>query len=99
MASLPSTLRFWGRPGTCILTGRLWALTQRPMEGGIVSWPPTVASLPSGTLGTSALWAGRPLNAPVTGMATMPDNHGYWEIAADGGIFNFGDAVFYGSRG
>jgi len=32
-------------------------------------------------------------------MATTPDDHGYWEVAADGGIFGFGDAVFHGSRG
>jgi hypothetical protein len=25
--------------------------------------------------------------------------HGYWEVAADGGVFAFGDASFYGSMG
>jgi hypothetical protein len=24
---------------------------------------------------------------------------GYWLVASDGGIFSFGDALFYGSRG
>jgi hypothetical protein len=42
---------------------------------------------------------GKPLNAPVVGMARIPDGHGYWLVAADGGIFSFGDAAFYGSMG
>ena len=32
-------------------------------------------------------------------MAATPDGHGYWLVAADGGIFAFGDAGFYGSTG
>ncbi len=27
------------------------------------------------------------------------DNGGYWEVAADGGVFSFGNATFYGSMG
>ena len=33
------------------------------------------------------------------GPAPTPSGHGYWEVAADGGIFSFGDAGFYGSMG
>jgi hypothetical protein len=40
---------------------------------------------------------GKPLNQPVVGMAATPDGRGYWLVASDGGIFNFGDARFYGS--
>jgi ribosomal protein L24E len=32
-------------------------------------------------------------------MAASPDGHGYWLVASDGGVFTFGDAVFYGSQG
>ncbi len=39
------------------------------------------------------------LNHPVVGMTATPDGRGYWEVAADGGIFTFGDAGFYGSMG
>lgn len=39
------------------------------------------------------------LNAPVVGIASTPDGRGYWEVAADGGVFAFGDAGFYGSAG
>ncbi len=42
---------------------------------------------------------GQHLNAPVVGVAATPDGQGYWEIAADGGVFNFGDARFFGSMG
>ena len=41
--------------------------------------------------------AGQPLNGPVSGMASAPDGLGYWLVAADGGVFSFGDAVFAGT--
>jgi hypothetical protein len=30
-------------------------------------------------------------------MSATPNGGGYWLVAADGGIFNYGDAGFYGS--
>ena len=42
---------------------------------------------------------GKPLNAPIVGMAATPDGGGYWLVASDGGVFSFGDAKFYGSTG
>ena len=30
-------------------------------------------------------------------MADTPDGNGYWLVAADGGIFTFGDAGYFGS--
>jgi hypothetical protein len=38
-------------------------------------------------------------NRPVVGMAATADGGGYWLVAADGGIFAFGDAAFRGSTG
>jgi hypothetical protein len=32
-------------------------------------------------------------------MAVTPDGGGYWLVAADGGVFTFGDAGFFGSAG
>jgi subtilase family serine protease len=32
---------------------------------------------------------GTHLNAPIVGMASTPDGHGYWLVASDGGIFSF----------
>jgi peptidoglycan/xylan/chitin deacetylase (PgdA/CDA1 family) len=37
-------------------------------------------------------------NLPLVGAAADGGN-GYWEVAADGGIFSFGDAEFHGSMG
>ena len=39
------------------------------------------------------------LNAPVVALAFTPDGGGYWQAAADGGVFTCGDAGFYGSAG
>jgi hypothetical protein len=36
---------------------------------------------------------------PIVGMTASPSGRGYWFVAADGGIFAFGDARFYGSTG
>ncbi len=38
-------------------------------------------------------------NLPLVGAAGTPSGAGYWEVAADGGIFSFGDAAFAGSMG
>lgn len=43
--------------------------------------------------------SGRHLNAPVVGMSPTTDGQGYWLVAADGGMFTFGDATFHGSTG
>ena len=43
--------------------------------------------------------AGTHLNAPVVGMAATSDGGGYWLVAADGGVFTYGDAAFHGSAG
>ncbi len=40
-----------------------------------------------------------PLNKPIVGIAATPDGGGYWLVASDGGIFNYGDAGFFGSAG
>ncbi|MHB8440209.1 MAG: SpoIID/LytB domain-containing protein [Acidimicrobiales bacterium] len=42
---------------------------------------------------------GHQLNAPMVGMASLPNGSGYWLDASDGGIFAFGNAPFYGSMG
>ncbi len=39
------------------------------------------------------------LNAPIVSITPTPDGKGYWLAAADGGVFSFGDAGFYGSMG
>jgi hypothetical protein len=39
------------------------------------------------------------LNKPVVGMAMSADGGGYWMVASDGGVFNYGTSTFYGSMG
>jgi hypothetical protein len=53
----------------------------------------------SGDAGFFGSQGGKPLKAPVVGMAPTPSGQGYWLVAADGGVFSFGDAGFYGSLG
>lgn len=49
------------------------------------------------SLGLTGLGGARPLAAPIVSMARTPDGKGYWLVGADGGVFGFGDAHFYGS--
>ncbi len=54
-----------------------------------------------GTLATYSAGGSFPHDEPIVGIATAPTRGGlgYWLVAADGGIFSFGDADFYGSMG
>lgn len=50
-------------------------------------------------LGLNPAGSGKPhsLNAPIVGMVPSADGGGYFMVAADGGVFAFGDARFAGS--
>jgi hypothetical protein len=37
------------------------------------------------------------LNKPIVGIASTPSGNGYWLVGADGGVFSFGGAQFFGS--
>jgi hypothetical protein len=39
------------------------------------------------------------LSKPIVGISSTEDGQGYWMAASDGGVFNYGDAGFYGSLG
>ncbi len=60
---------------------------------------PTAASSPSVTPATTARSAACTSTARSSAMTATPDGRGYWEVAADGGVFAFGDAGFHGSAG
>jgi hypothetical protein len=64
-----------------------------PSYSGPPSSPPSPGGRFYGSMG------GAHLNAPVVGIAATPDGGGYWLVAADGGVFSFGDAQFFGSMG
>jgi hypothetical protein len=59
-------------------------------DGGVFSF---------GGAGFAGSMGGRPLAAPVVGMAATTDGGGYWLVASDGGLFSFGDAGYFGSMG
>ena len=40
-----------------------------------------------------------PLPFPIVGIESTPTGAGYWLVASDGGVYNYGDARFYGSMG
>jgi hypothetical protein len=69
-------------------------------DGGIFSFGdaafygsiPGLGIAPAGTPG-----AVKKLNAPIVGMVPSSDGGGYFMVAADGGVFTFGDAKFEGS--
>jgi hypothetical protein len=60
-----------------------------------------IATLALGLLAVvpAGVAAARTLDRPVLGTAATHDGRGYWEVASDGGVFNFGDASFFGSMG
>jgi hypothetical protein len=93
---------------TCAIGGSLYDL--RTTAPGL--WSPlqglTATALPSTTTDSVvAIGGARPLGstgdvrlaAPLAGIAATSTGDGYWLVAADGGIFSFGDATFRGSMG
>jgi peptidoglycan-N-acetylglucosamine deacetylase len=80
-------------------------ITQLRGEGysfvSICGGVPTLAPQVTATYGFgNATLPGPPVtsNLPLVGAAAHGAG-GYWEVAADGGIFSFGDAAFHGSMG
>jgi hypothetical protein len=66
-------------------------------DGGIFNFGNASFDGNTYTDGITGLSGPHPLNAPIVGMAEAPDGGGYWLVGADGGVFNFGSAQFYGS--
>jgi len=67
--------------------GGVFSFGSAPFEGNLY------------TDGFTGLSGSRPLNKPVVGISADPQGDGYWLVAADGGVFTFGDAPFQGSAG
>ena len=68
--------------------GGLFAFGDAGYHGSI----PGLGIAPAGTPG-----AAQSLNAPIVGMVPSTDGQGYFMVAADGGVFAFGDARYEGS--
>jgi N-acetylmuramoyl-L-alanine amidase len=72
------------------------AASQSPRSEGASPAPDSALAFGGAALGANAVSSP---NAPIVGMAAMPDGGGYWLVASDGGVFSFGDAQFLGSTG
>ena len=90
--------RFYGSMGGKPLNAAVVGMAATPDGKGYWRSPPTAGSSPSATPGSTARWAAASQRRLV-GIAATPDGNGYWVDAADGGVFAFGDARFYGSMG
>ncbi len=86
--------------GAAILLAALTVLTpvHNAVAAGYVNAPSLYQPVAFGSapnLGTRTVT----YDFPVVGMAGAPDGKGLWLVSSDGGVFAFGDAVFYGSAG
>ncbi len=101
---------FFGSAAGTRLASPVVALAPTLDQGGY--WLATAAGgiVPFGDASSYGSLSGKPLNKPIVGIAptplvpappgapsTGPAGKGYWLVAADGGVFSFGDAGFYGS--
>ncbi len=68
-------------------------------DGGIFSFGNAgfYGSIPGLGIGPAGSSSAKRLNAPIVGMVPSADGNGYFMVAADGGVFTFGDAKFAGS--
>ncbi len=93
----PSRCRRW--PETVSLTLAAVAVVGGGLGSASAAAQSTVpASVGAfGDAGAYGVPAAGALNAPLAGIAATPDGHGYWLLGANGGVFTYGDAGFYGS--
>ncbi|WP_276937084.1 hypothetical protein, partial [Ferrimicrobium acidiphilum] len=66
-------------------------------DGGVFNFGGAKFAGSTYSYGITGLSGAHPLNAPIVGIIPTPNGGGYWLIAADGGVFDFGNAKFYGS--
>ena len=68
-------------------------------DGGVFAFGDAgfYGSLPGLGIAPAGSGQARELNAPIVGMVPSADSRGYFMVAADGGVFAFGDAQFEGS--
>ena len=82
-------LRLDGRASTS--TNRWWAWPPPPTATATGWWPPTAASSPSATPPSTGRWAAIRSTDRWWAWPPAPGGGGYWLVAADGGIFSFGE--------
>jgi peptidoglycan/xylan/chitin deacetylase (PgdA/CDA1 family) len=96
----PANTRFWGLLGDtarAALDGSTTGIASTAQGGYVVTGRQGVVHAFGPAPDAGSITGG--VNQPVVGIATSPSGKGYWLVAADGGIFPFGDAGGYGSTG
>ena len=105
------TAGFHGSMGGSHLNSPVVGLAQTSDQGGYWEVASDGGIFNFGDAGFYGSMGGSHLNKPIVGMAASPyasavppaqprpAGKGYWLVASDGGVFNFGDAAFYGSMG
>ena len=102
------TAPFYGSTGSLKLQRPVTGITPTPdhggywlvaSDGGIFTFGDAGFSGSIPGLGLAPAGSSNPkrLNAPIVGMVPSSDGGGYFMVAADGGVFAFGDAKFEGS--
>ena len=105
------TANFYGSSGSLKLNAPVVGMAATQDQGGywLVASDGGIFNYGDATFFGSA--GSLKLNAPIVGMVATPYSPGaggapaspaglgYWLVASDGGIFNYGDANFYGSTG
>ena len=91
--------RVWSSLGVAVASlAALGAVVGTPASVGALPADVAGSPVPFGDAGSLGATPGQTA-APVVGMAVTPTGSGYWQVGADGGIFTFGDAGYYGSMG
>jgi hypothetical protein len=99
---------FYGSTGSLKLQRPVVGITPTPdhggywlvaSDGGIFAFGDAgfYGSIPGLGLAPAGSSDPKRLNAPIVGMVPSADGGGYFMVAADGGVFAFGDAKFEGS--
>ncbi len=77
---------------------RRWWRWRRLLTSGVTGWRLTAGCSPSADAPSTGRWAAC-LGSARRRHRGDPDGRGYWLVAADGGVFAFGDAGYFGSMG
>ena len=89
---------FYGSTGSVHLNKPVVGMAADARREVAIGWsPPTGGSSTIGDAAFDGSAGSIALNEPIVGMEANPSGGGYWLVASDGGIFNYGGAGFYGS--
>ena len=90
---------YYGSMGGGRWTCQSWACPPPPRRRGLLASRRRRRVFLRRRPATRARWVASRWTCQSAGMSPTPDGGGYWLVAADGGVFGFGDAGYYGSMG